>query len=372
MHLLFVIPSLTAGGSEKVISELANYFASSNYSVSLIVFSASKDLPFYSLSPKINLFYLNILNRYNTYNIFYRFTNIIKRVMCLRKVIIKLSPNVIISFIDTTNITTLLATYRLSIPVIVSERIDPKYHKIPVLYNYLRLITYKMAKNIVMQTVSSANYFPDTFRNYIKIIPNVVAQQVACYKLNKQVKNIVAVGRLVAQKDHQTLIKSFATLIEIMPDSNIILTIYGSGPEKQHLEQLIVSLNLQNNIYLPGVTKDIISAIKTADLFVFPSLYEGFPNALCEAMAVGLPVIASDCSGNKDIIQDVVNGRLFPVGNVQALCNIMQELINNAKERERLSVNARKITETFSEEKIYNIWTNLIYSVSNEGSCNGY
>lgn len=83
-------------------------------------------------------------------------------------------------------------------------------------------------------------------------------------------------------------------------------------------------------------------------------------------MAVGLPVIASDCSGNKDIIQDGMNGKLFPVGDVEALANIMRSLINDAKERERLSVNARKITETFSEEKIYNIWTDLIYSVSSE------
>ena len=146
---------------------------------------------------------------------------------------------------------------------------------------------------------------------------------------------------------------------------DIILTIYGEGSEKINLEKLIRSLNLQSNIHLPGTTKNIILAIQKADLFVFPSLYEGLPNALCEAMAVGLPVIASDCSGNKEIIQDGVNGRLFPVGKVESLANIMRSLIDNIQERERFSVNARKITETFSEEKIYNIWANLVDYVSN-------
>lgn len=362
MHLVFIIPSLTAGGAEKIISELANYFAAHNHNVFLIVFSSFKEPPFYYVSPKISLIYLDMLNKSNN-NIFYRIINIIKRIIYLRSTIKKINPNLIISFIDITNLITLLASCGLNIPVIVSERTDPKYHNIPALYNYLRFIIYKAAKNIVVQTVSSASYFPDVFKNYIKIIPNVVAKQSTCYKVNKKVKNIVSVGRLVLEKDHQTLFKAFAKLMATKHNYDINLTIYGEGPERVNLEKLIQHLDLQKNIYLAGTIKNIISAIQQADLFVFPSLYEGFPNALCEAMAIGLPVVASNCSGNVDIIQDGINGRLFPVADVESLTNIMQSLINDFKERERLSLNARKVVDTFNEQQIYKLWSELIESV---------
>ena len=94
-------------------------------------------------------------------------------------------------------------------------------------------------------------------------------------------------------------------------------------------------------------------------MFIFPSLYEGFPNALCEAMRVGLPVIASDCSGNRDIIQNGVNGLLFPVGDIKALKKCIQHLVSNPKLAQELGENAKKIINDYPPEKIFSKWEAL-------------
>jgi len=114
------------------------------------------------------------------------------------------------------------------------------------------------------------------------------------------------------------------------------------------------------------VTQNIQEALLAADMFVFPSLYEGFPNALCEAMAVGLPVIASNCSGNIDVVQDGIDGRLFPVGDVDSLVKLMEELIKNPEECQRLSLNAQKISERFHPTRILKLWDDLLADVSRQ------
>src|SRR5690606_29753976 len=108
-------------------------------------------------------------------------------------------------------------------------------------------------------------------------------------------------------KGFGALITAFSEIVLQKPD--ITLTIYGEGAERQNLESLIRGLNLTASVFLPGTVRDVEGIMYQADLFVFPSHYEGFPNALCEAMAMGLPVIASNCSGNIDIIREGVDGR---------------------------------------------------------------
>ncbi len=170
--------------------------------------------------------------------------------------------------------------------------------------------------------------------------------------------HIVTVGRLDPQKDHCTLVRAFAAAVLKHP--NLTLTIYGEGKNRPNLESLIQTLGLTQKIKLPGVTSDIKTALLDADLFVFPSKYEGFPNALGEAMGVGLPVIASNCSGNTDLICDGVNGRLFPVGDVKVLTHLILELCDDSKQLNALGQRAREVIERFSEEKVYNLWDQLI------------
>ncbi len=353
MHLTLVISSLNPGGAERVLSNLANYWVSKGHQVSLITFASPTALPFYSLDPKINLIQLG--QTHSESNLFKRVINSLKRILTLRKTLQKLKPDRIISFVDVTNITTLMASFWLKTPVIVSERTHPGHYKIPGLYNVLRRWVYPKATCVVVQTQGAADYFKD-LKN-LEIIPNAVPLP-ACTKDHHTIKHIISLGRLCPFKGFDTLIHSFSHLLRTHP--HLTLTIYGEGAERPRLESLIRSLNLQSKIHLPGTTPNVQEALLNADLFIFPSHYEGFPNALCEAMAVGLPVIASNCSGTIDIIRDTIDGRLFPIGDGDALTKIALELLNDPVQCQRLGQQAKEVTTRFSPDRIFALWDKVL------------
>ncbi len=361
MNIALVIFSLGGGGAERILSELANHWVSKKHTVSLITFSSPDAKPFYFLDPRINLLQLGRPNPKRS--LFIRITSMISRIFYLRKNLQRLNPDVVVSFIDLINIIVLLVSRGLNIPIIISERIDPHHHSIPTVYTWLRLKTYPWAEKLVVQTESTASYFSGNIKKLIKIIPNRI-QKPRSEKNTyaKEVQKIITVGRLDKQKDHKTLVLAFAALLKLHP--HLKLTIYGEGPERKNLEKFIVSLNLKDSVFLPGTVSNVQEVLVDSDLFIFPSLYEGFPNALGEAMAGGLPVIASNCSGNVDIVQDSVDGRLFAVGDVNALTRVASEVIIDYEQRKHLATNAKKVTKRFSADRIFKLWDDTLLEVS--------
>lgn len=358
MHIALVISSLDSGGAERILSGLANYWVKAGHKITIVTLAQPKIAPFYPLEQNINIEQLGLTN--NSEQVFQRLFNIGKRCLKLRQTIKSLQPDVVVSFIDIMNLTTLLACQRLTIPVVVSERTHPTYHIIPKLYSKLRHLLYPQATKVVVQTKSTAEYFSKL--NNIAIIPNSVAMPSTTHQSRKLLRNIISVGRLIPSKNFETLIYAFRDIVNDWPD--LTLTIYGEGPERKNLENLTSHLGLNNHVFFPGVVQNIQDKLAQSDLFVFPSKYEGFPNAVCEAMAIGLPVIASDCSGNIDIVQDKLNGRLFPVGDVNKLTLLIRELIQDPQQRQHLSREARKISDDLSQDKIYCRWDNLIQKIT--------
>ena len=359
MHLVLLISSLNSGGAQRILSRMANYWAHQGHRVSLITFSSSKELPFYSLNPAIKLIQLDQMN--GDSSIFTRFKNQVKRVFYLRRILKKLKPHLLVSFIDIMNITALIATLGLKIPVIVSERTHPAYHHIPFLYRKLRLLFYPKAAYVIVQTQDAGAYFKG-LKN-IRVLPNAVTKpSVTKNAFNPFPARLVSVGRLCPFKGFDMLIEAFSCLLKEYP--SLTLEIYGDGAEREKLEERVALLQLEKHVYLRGVVKDIQSVLRQADLFIFPSRYEGFPNALCEAMAIGLPVIASDCSGNREIVQDRKNGRSFPSGDIQALICITRELLNDSEQCLRLGNEAKTICSKFSQEKIFGLWDQVIERIT--------
>lgn len=354
MKITLVISSLSAGGAERVLSNLANYWAEKGHNVTMVTLSLGE--PFYQLSDTIKLTQIDQVSGEDT-RFVKRMFQLVQRVFFLRKEIIKSKPDVVVSFIDVTNITTLIACIGLKTPVIVSERIDPHFHPIPSFYKFLRRCFYSHAKKVVVQTKSAAAYFKK-LKNVV-IIPNAVRKIKSLERdFSLSIKHIISVGRLCEQKDFPTLIKAFAEIHKSHPD--MILTMYGEGPDRANLEALIQSLSMTDCVFLPGTVTNIEKVFLAVDLFIFSSLYEGFPNALCEALAAGLPVIASNCTGNVDVVSDGVNGRLFPVGDVGKLVLIMNELIVDLDQRQNLSENAITLSDFFSLDKINCLWDDVI------------
>lgn len=364
MRITFVVPSMRCGGAERILTAMANYWAEQGRDVMILTLDSEKVTPFYSLSNKVLLRSLNVLSE--SKNLVAGVRNNFQRIFTLRKLIRAASPDVIISFLIRTNVRVLLATAGINVPVIVSERSDPFLAQPGRIWELLARFTYPLATRVTVFTAHAANYYPLSLRKKVQVVPNPVPLSQSQVVLQENSYRIVAVGRLEYVKGFDTLLKAFVLVRQKYPAAT--LTIWGEGSQRQELERLRASLNLADSVFLPGLTPDVTTALLNADLFVQASRWEGFGNALCEAMAVGLPVISTACSGPQEIIRDGIDGRLVPVENIDALAQTMLELLRDFPQRQLLARNALAITERFALSDIMNQWELLITEVTEKAN----
>jgi len=359
MKITLVISSLSFGGAERVLSNMANYWSEKGWRIVLLTLDDGKIKPFYKLHTSIEHRPLGLSG--TSANHIKGVFNNIKRIWALRQAIKKSAPEVVISFMDRTNVLTLLATLALNYLVIVSERSNPSCHSIGRGWNFLRYLSYRFSSSVVVQTQDALNFFPEYIQRRTYVIPNPVnipAFENGFIEKNNK-KKIIAMGRLSNEKGYDLLIKAFSKVFSF--HTNWTLTIWGDGPLRSDLEKLRDRLKLQGLVDFPGITQQPFEKMRQADIFVLSSRYEGFPNVLCEAMACGLPVISFDCpSGPRDIIRNDIDGILVPPENVDALANALNKLMIDEKERKRLGKNALEVSSRFSLEKVMAMWESLL------------
>ncbi|WP_186667720.1 glycosyltransferase family 4 protein [Sporosarcina sp. BP05] len=161
---------------------------------------------------------------------------------------------------------------------------------------------------------------------------------------------LLSVGELNKNKNHETVIKALAKIER----SNIYYIICGRGPLEQHLQDLIVKLNVDKNVQLLGFRTDILEICKAVDIFIFPSYREGLPVSIMEAMACELPVICSDIRGNTDLVANGKGGYTVKSGNIDEYVSCITILIDDPQEREYFGkVNKADIVK-FSNENVLN------------------
>ncbi len=368
MKLSLVIPALTAGGAERVMSIMANYWAEHGWDITFITLDDGSAPPFFTLHEQVRQRALGVLR--DSENIFSALLNNCKRLWALRQVISEERPDAVISFLDTTNVLTLLATRGLRVPVIVSEHIDPHHYRIKQAWGLLRQRVYPWADRVVVLTERVLEFFPPALRPKLVVIPNPVVLsspgEGEGFKLAPG-KWIVAMGRLAEQKGFDMLLQAFATLHE--RHAEWCLAILGEGPLRGELETLRDRLGLTNRVFLPGRVDAPEATLAQASLFVLSSRFEGFPMALCEAMALGLPVVAFDCpTGPREIIRDGVDGVLVPPENPVLLAAAMERLMDDPDTRQRLAARAPEVAERFALEKVMAMWETLLTEVSTGSS----
>jgi glycosyltransferase involved in cell wall biosynthesis len=363
MRLTLVIHSLGAGGAERVMSNLASLWSERGRDVSLITIE-SKAADFYSLPRSVRRIALGLAGESRGF--LQTLRHAFRRIIELRRAIRSHPTDAIISFTDNTNLLTLLAVAGLGIPVIVSERIHPGHHDIGWSRSRLRRVLYPRADAIVVQTNDALEWMRRFFRDVpLYRVPNPALPPP--HDLGERapsggVRTVITMGRLVPQKQCPLLVRAFSQSARDRPDW--MLTILGDGPERGRVVAEAQRLGIAARLRLPGFVRAPARVLREADLFVLSSRFEGFPNALLEAMACGLPAISFDCpSGPGEIIRDGVDGVLIPCGDVDALAQAMTRLMSNDTERARLGARAREVLQRFSAERILGLWDGVLNDV---------
>ena len=362
-RVTLVVGSLSGGGIARVATIMANYWADRDWELSIVTLDSSSTGSHYEIHPEVEVRYADLVG--DSRGKVDATVRNLRRLLRLRRIISGTSPDSVIAFGDQINVLVLLALAGTGVPVIVSQRVDPRRHSIGSVWSMLRRVSYSLATWIVVQTSSVQKTSPERFREKTVTIPNPVPipQTFASSGTSPRPKPIVvAMGRLTRQKGFDLLLEAFARIAKRRLDWSLV--IWGEGPARPELEELCVRLELSDRVRFAGQAADPASELAAADLFVLPSRFEGFPNVLCEAMAIGLPVVATECdSGPADIVRSGQDGLLVPVEDVDALVLAMDELMGDDKLRASLGKNARGIVDRFSVPRIMSSWEQLVSQV---------
>lgn len=352
-HICFVTNALAAGGAERCISLLANEFINQNCKVSIVL--TEPDLPIaYFLCDMVNLIRIPSIRLSSLSQTFSFFIK-------LRKVFKEIKPTTIICFLPEYAVFSKIAQLGYGIPIVFSERNDPKKNLSTMKLKIFQNLALSLSKKVVFQTRGAQNYYNKKIKEKSHIILNPFnTNNLPPYFIGKREKRIVSVGRLTQQKNQKLLITAFSQIAKMYPGYN--LWIYGEGNLRKELEGYISALHLSGRVLLPGVEKDIFSHINSASIFVLTSDYEGLPNALIEAMALGLPCISTDCSpgGARELIENYQNGIVVPCGNETELANAISYMIDNENDAQKMGENARTIVSRMNISEIASQWLSII------------
>ena len=357
MKIALVIASLGPGGAERVMSVLANYWAERGDDVTIITLE-SIEADVYVLDRRVKRAALGLVA--DSEGMFSALANNWQRIRALRAAIRSTGARVVLSFEDSSNALVVISTLGLPLRCVISERTDPTLHRIGCTWKILRRLTYPFADALIVQTVK---LLPWAKRVMLRgrrahAIPNPLrlqhwAEDARLPGLPPR-PTIVAVGRLGVEKGYDVLLRAFARIAPEFADWT--LKIVGEGPERESLSALAAELALQHRLTLPGWTAEPDLVLAEAALFVSSSRYEGFPNALLEAMGASLPIVSTACTGSAEIVTDGINGVLVPVGDVQALADGMRRVMRDAALRRKLGENALATARRYHPTVIVPRW----------------
>ena len=372
MNIAFVIPSIDAGGAERVASVLCDFWAGRGHRVTIVTFERLDAKPFFPLHHSIVVHHLQQPGDFGR-TINSSLESNLRRVRRLRALVRALRPDIVVAFMTEANVIATCACLGLRVPVLISERNQPDRPGLNRIHRLARRIGYHFADALVVQTEPSAVWARARFRLPIHVMPNPVSIRSSLagtshrpLRADSEAHQLIAVGRLTYQKGFDVLIKSFAKLAP--KHSNWRLIIYGEGPERGVLEQLRADSAGADRIELPGTRKDLLAALPEGSLFVLPSRFEGYPNALLEALACGLPVVAtSSQGGTAEILADGYYGKLVPPDNVSALSAALDEMMSAPDLRQAYAQRARDAVKHLSVDILGESWLDLLRRVRADG-----
>lgn len=350
-NIIFVTISMRGGGTERVISVLANRMVHMGHKVTIVMI-ADPTIE-YDLDKRI---ITECVSKATGGSL----TGRIKRICNMRKVFSKDKTAKIISMGTVANLFTLVASIGLRNPIVISERNDPNrlnHRPIKKSETSIRNMLYRRADRIVLQTPDVANCFPAYITKKCVVIPNPISSSLPDANINGyREKSVISAGRLTEQKNHKLLIDAFCQFYKKHPE--YCLNIYGKGELEEELKEYVNSHKMEGIINICGFCDDLYKKLQTAGMYVSSSDWEGISNSMIEALAMGIPTIATDCpvGGSRMFIKSRSNGVLTNVGDEMALTDAMTQVADDEEFARLLGKNAVMIRDELAVEKIIGKW----------------
>lgn len=356
--ILFVIDSFGYGGAEKQLAFAAEGLLGRGFQVAILNLNQDKSSGnCRSVDQRIPLFIANI-----------PYHNSVQSNYCLIKYTLKIArqykPDVIVGFCEIGNFCVSIVGKLCGVPSVVSERVDPFVtYKNPRLPMRIKLWCINRASGAVFQTKQASEFYHPHLRNNSIVIPNPVfiKEQLPSIDYRNLPKTVISLGRLDnRQKRYDIMLKAFSKFHSANPEYE--LKIYGDGPDDELIRKWIVDLGLNTSVKMMGVTSQPLHVFCQGGVFIITSDYEGISNALLEAMACGLPVVATDHSpgGARLLIHDKENGLLVPVRDVDAISDALSLYASDKSLCTKCGYNAKKVLSDYSPERILDLWTGYI------------
>jgi glycosyltransferase involved in cell wall biosynthesis len=365
MNIVLLVSSMGGGGAERVASTLVNAWAKRGDTVTLVVTYSGRGQCFYPLADNVRLLYLADLagaKRRGLRGYAARFT-------ALRAFIRQQSPDVVVSFLTNVNVTAILATRGLHVPVIACEHNDPSADGRSVFWRMACRLVYPHADLVTVLTENVLAPFGQMVPRMprVAVMPNPLPDALFELRLARAPqdgrKRLISVGRLHEQKQYGVLIAAFAALADVFTEWD--LWIWGDGPERAKLEMQISDRGLSGRVFLPGKTDAPWEEMAGAEIFALSSRFEGLPMALMEAMGLGVAAIAFDCrSGPRELMRGGSDGILVPAGDVDAMVQGLRQLIADDALRAELGRKAaHSIRSRYSLRVVLMLWDALFEQV---------
>ena len=350
--IAFYIGSLTKGGAERVFVNLAEYFREEGYRV--IMVTQYQKAEEYFLEEGIERFLSEIEAEEVSSS---RVLNFFRRLNKLHLIWKEQKPDLVLSCIGKNNFMAVVTTIGTRTKPVVSVVGEAKEEYPTRVMRLLADILFSRAAGIILQTERSRSFFCNKVGEKAVILPNSLNPDFIRPRYEgEREKRIVSVGRMDANKNHEMQLRAFAALQDKYPDYELV--IYGDGELRSSIEEMARELDIADCVLLPGVVPDVAGRIERAALFLLTSYSEGVSNALIEALALGLPVIATDVpsGGTEELIEDGVNGLIIPAGDQKALERAMDKILGDSAYARKIGIEAAKIQGKLSPERVNALW----------------
>lgn len=360
--IAFYIGSLCKGGAERVFVNLAGYFREEGYRVVMVTQYQKEDE--YVLPDGVERILSDIEEEKVSAS---RIINFCRRLNKLHAIWKEQEPDLVLSCIGKNNfmaVATTIGTKTKPVVSVVGEAGEEYPNKG---MRMLADILFSRAAGIVLQTERSRSFFCKKVGARAVILPNSLNPEFIRQRFGgEREKKIVSVGRMDANKNHTMQLRAFAALQDKYPDYELV--IYGDGELRTSIEETARELGIADKVFLPGIVPDVAAHIERASLFLLTSYSEGVSNALIEALALGLPVIATDVpsGGTEELMTDGENGLVIAAGDLEALTAAMDRLLGDKDYADRLGREAAKIQERLSPERVNPLWKAYFEEIINE------